>query len=563
MKTSQKFALLLTAAGALLPAGASAQTTYTWNSATGGAFTDATNWDPQGVPTTNADTAMIDDVVGAPHSQTVTYDVGTLRSLGTLNLFNSAGAGFTDTLQLTSTVNGSTTTRLTVTNAITLGSAVGTTEIRISPTAASATAVLSDAQGLTVNAGGLVTLDASGSTTAVPIVNANTIISGGTVSVLGSSAAGGFGVNAGNANTLTLNSGLITFNAANASTTGRLQLFGNLTTTGGTITGSTNTTGGNQIELYGASNNIGSGTIFTNAAALTFSLRTAGQTLTSAVDLPNLLIRSGTAASPVNLVLTSAGQNAALVTLGTAAGYLKLGSNVNTPALPVMSITGSTLDLNGFALTSSITTGTFTPTAGSTITSSQANGTLTVPGFNFGTAGTANIVGPNVTVVATASPTGAANINSTAGIATYSPTSTLVFTGNSTSTANNRLVLVGAGAGSSIGNLQIGSGTSTTFVQIGTAPVNLQGNLSVLANSTLDLNTRTMTVAGKFQGTGAVTSLVTGGLLTFSSAGGLSPGFGAGNTGSGNIGTPEPDRAERLPDADARWDFGLELRSGE
>lgn len=542
MNTPRKFAVLLTAAGLFSAARASAQTS-TWNlgstdgTAVTGAFTTATNWNPQTVPTGNASTAIIDNVVGVAHNQTVTYDVSTARSLGTLNLLNSAGGGFTDTLQLTSTGTNTTTSRLTVTNAIALGSTAGTVEIRLTPSAtASSAAVLTDAAGLTINSGGLLTLDGTGSSTAFAIVNANTTVnSGGIINVLGNSAAGGIGVNTGNANTLTLNTGgLIAFGAAGASSTGRMQIFGNFTTTGGTITSSA---GANIMELYGTNNTIGAGTAYTSPATLTYSLRSAtAGSLTSAVDLPNLTLRNGV----VNTVtVNSTGQNVGLITIGTtAASSLKLGSNLNTASVPLVAVSGG-IDLNGFALNSSATTGSFTPTAGTaalTLTSSTGTGTLTVPAFNFGTSTTVvNSVGANVNLVASASPTGAANLTSTAGTATFNAASTIQFTGNSTSTDGNRLILAattGTGATSTIGSLVVGTGASTTFLQLGNNPFNIGGNLTVQTGSTLDINARTQTIAGKLQGTGTFTGLITGGLLTFSSTGGLSPGVASGAVGA-------------------------------
>lgn len=550
MNTPRKLSFLLAIAGLLSAAHASAQTTFTWSlgsadgTAVTGDFNNAANWTPQTVPTGATATAIIDNVTGLPHNQTVTYDIGTTRTLGTLNLLNSAGAGFIDLLQLTSTVAGSATTRLTLTNALVLGSSAGTVEIRLSPsTTAAASAALSDAAGLTINAGGIVTLDSSALASTVPAIFANTTISGGTLSVLGNSTATTIGTTSAN-NTLTVgNGGQITFNATGVNSTGRLQINGNFTTTAGSsITASA---GANVIELYGTTNSI-TGTTYTSPGTLTYSLRAnAAESLTSTVDLPNLLLRNGQT-DTVNVGTTNVGA----ITINAASNtVLKLGSNLTTASVPTFgatltsatAISGLGVDLNGLSLTSTATTGTLGVAAFNTfaITSSQGNGVLSVPGFNLGTATTAVInIGANVTLTATASATSGTVVD-TVGAATVNPSSTIAITGNSNLT--NRIGLVALSAGSTIGNLQVGNGTtSTTYVQLQTGAFAIQGNASVLSGSTLDLNTRTHTVAGKLQGNGTITGAANAGvpaMLTFTANGGLSPGFGTGNTGSGFVGT--------------------------
>ncbi|PAW77903.1 MAG: hypothetical protein B9S32_09905 [Verrucomicrobia bacterium Tous-C9LFEB] len=516
MKKSSKITVLL---GCLALLGGVNAFSQVWTAAGSGAWTTDANWSTGVAPvSSNVSIVSIDDALAAA-SQTVTLDISGINyNVGSFTLSNSAGAGFTNTLLLTSSGTAIGTSIFNVNGALSLGSPSGTVEIRLSPSVNAGFSQLSATGGITVNSGGLITLDGTTGTTVNANVKSPVTLSGGTMSVLGGSASGGVG------QALTMTSGVITFDKNAASTAGRLTIGGDFNATGGAITANHFSGSANIIELYGANNTLSAVTI-NNSANLSFSFRgTTNQSLTSSVDLPSLILRNG----KINTVtLTSAAQNTGSISFLNSPTTLKLGSDMNTIATPTISAVaaaGSGIDANGH--TFNVTAGTQWNLANNmNLTSSAAGGRFKANSYAFGN----GTIGSNIIVEAT----GGGGATNTLDTATFNPTSTLLFSGNATTTSP--VVLRVSGTTQTVGNLQVGTGTSATSVAIQSNNLVMAGNLSVLSNSTLDLNGRAHTLSGSLQGNGMV-RVGANANLVFNSTGGISPGFGGAGIGAGYVG---------------------------
>jgi hypothetical protein len=510
--------------GALVPAPLFAQT---WTAPGSGAWTTGSNWSGGSAPTTSTSSNIVINNTAASADQVVTLDVGASGfSVGTLSLLSTNAGGYLNRLELTS--SGTTTTSGMYvselfnpgTAGLILGSASGTVELRLTPSVAGAFVVLttySGSPGVTLNAGGLLTLNGNGFSNTNPNVNAPVIISGGSLSILASSSAGGV---SGAGNGITLSSGSITFDNNAAATTGRLAVAGNLTATGGGITGNHFAGSANIIELSGAANTIGAGVTINNSGNLTFSFRgSAAQSLGSAVDLPHLTVRNG----QVNTIaVTSAGKNVGQITIqNTASTTFKMGSDMNTAYNPIVSgSANSTIDLDGRTL--NITAGSqWSVGTQSTKIISASPGTVRAHSYNFGNAS----VGANVTVEAN----GAGATSTALSTATFAATSVLRFIGNSA--LGNVSGLVVTTPGTAIGTLQVGDGIGSTYVQIQNNVLTMQGGLIIGGGSTLDLNGRVHNVAGPLQGSGTVRLFNASG-VNLNGTGGISAGNGIGNVGT-------------------------------
>lgn len=464
----------------------------TWIGGTDLNWSTAANWSPSTAPTAGI-TALLGNT-GA--DRTVVYDASASGTLGTLTFTQTSA--FLNALDVQK--------NLTVTNAITLAaSGGGTAQLSLNSTGSNRT--LTASGGIDIQSGGKLVLNfgdniATGSY--APTVTGNVSISGGTMAIGALPALQTSGsTNAIISGALTISSGSITID--NGTKDLRLQVSGNFTATGGSLT-TTGTTKG-LLDLGGATNSMSN---FTMSSAYGIQLSRSGdQTLTGLPTQTGLLYMRGSGTKTVgsasgatvgSLQFINTNTNGTAVNLklssnltqatGTQLLQLANGAASGTNTALGVDTAGYVLDMtqaNGASGLARGTNGVWKPNhAGSAtgttwaLTSSTAGGRIKALGYDFTGTSVTVTVGAGLTLEAT----GGNGIASSLGSGTaLDSTSVFLYSGGASS--SNAATL---SSGRSIGVLQVQTGA----LAISGSSFTAAGGIQVASGGLLDFTNATV-----------------------------------------------------------------------
>ncbi len=338
--------LLLAAAGS-----SEAQTTYVWQSASGGSWATPSNWNPAG-PAVGISTAV----------NTANFDNLTLSANTTVTLDGNQSIGNLTFGDLGSTYNWIINPGSPLTSTLTLTSSA-TPTINVVNQAATFNVVLAGTQGFTLTGSGTLVLGAANTYTGA------TTVSSGTLQIANSLAA--------QSSTVTLSGGAVTFGSSitsatfgNLSGTGNLALVNTAATpagvaltvgglnasatfsgnlTDGGLGGSLIKLGTGTLTLSGGANTYTGGTIL-SAGSIAIANGTALGTGTYTVNLTGagtMLTVANTAATTVanNIVLPSPSANAKVILVKNAASSTT-GTTVNLTGVISGGNSNTTWELN-------------------------------------------------------------------------------------------------------------------------------------------------------------------------------------------------------------------------
>ena len=451
-----------------------------------GTWSTAVLWDTDTVPG-GTDTAVLTDVTTG--SRIVTLDTAATSPIQQIN-FNQSTAGATNVLDVTRSV--------TVTNAVTLGAAGGTAELRLTPTSAG-NITLTSSGGITVSSGGLLTMGATDpGVRRTSQVTGNVTLDGGSIYVTALDPALANAVSRTITGTLAMSSGTVTLDTTGALTDTRLQFNGNATVTGGDFARVGTRTP--QLVLSGATNSMAPSSFNTG---IQISLQSgSGQTLSVGGPIGELIMRNTgladtTATKTVTLgASATTGRLAFGVTNANGTCNMVLGSHITTTNTPLnasmpagaygsagspvnfgINTAGFLLDLNAsrggsgsITWTPNITGGTGSTTNWNLSNSGTAlQGGIKVGNVNFSSATQVN-VGAGVAIEITGGSNTAINLG---GGGTIHPSSRLTYTGTTTTTP----------------------ATLTTNRSIGDLVVNSAGTLKLLATSLTNAYQQNVTIS--------------------------------------------------------------------
>jgi fibronectin-binding autotransporter adhesin len=297
----------------------------------GGNWSTGLNWDSDVNPGPGAsDTAVLPDVTSG--TRTVVFDTGAGSPVQQIE-FSQSTAGAVNRLDFVRSA--------TVSNAITLGAAAGTEEIRISPSTTEAF-ILTTSGGLTINAGGLLTMGANnnGTTQRQGNLAGNLTLSGGSVFVQRSTLTTSSNQRevAGN---FTMTSGTITLdNASNSQTRLRAGTAAAhaVSISGGSILRSATTGGGGAQLVSGAGTFSFAPASFDTGASLSFD-GNYSQAVSLGTAAGEVLVRGTGSGSYTKTVSSSAtvGRLSFGVGVANATTVLQLGSNLTVSDTPANS----------------------------------------------------------------------------------------------------------------------------------------------------------------------------------------------------------------------------------
>lgn len=300
-----------------------------------------TNWDTDVVPGT-LDAAVLTDVTTG--SRTVSFDTAAPGTVLQIDL-NQTSAAINQLEFLTPA---------TITNAITLGAAAGTEEIRLTPPTTGGI-LLTTPGGITLNSGGRLTMQANfaGSTQITSNITGNVVISGGTLNVTPSGFLTSANIRIINGS-LTMNSGTLSIDPSSTPTAAqsRLQVTG-FNITGGAINRGTGTASQAQLVSIGATNTL-SPTTFDKGVSI--ALQSGNQTATISTNIGELLLRNtGAASTTTTKTVTLTGiATTGRITLGTgtanAVSNLVMASNLTVTNDP----SNSSMPIGGFGTVNSL-----------------------------------------------------------------------------------------------------------------------------------------------------------------------------------------------------------------
>lgn len=431
-------------------------TTVTWtgNGAndTGGTWSVTSNWNTPAAPITG-DTAVLTDVTTAV-TRSVTYDAAATGALGTLQM-DQATTGALNQVEFVRDA--------TVANAITLEAAAGTEAILLTPSTTQSRTLTANG-GITLNAGGLLTMAAAYETIAgPPVVNnqriskvtGNVTLAGGTLLATPS----GFTTSSNQreiSGSLTMTGGILSLDGG-ASAQTRIQCGGNLTITGGTVNRGAGASTQIVLGTNGGVNTV-TGASFDKWVAISM-LNTNIQSLTVGVPVGEVLMRqfgSGEITKTITTTgLGSVGRLSFGCSVGGSTSNLVMGSSLAitndppngsmpagsfgvTAALVTFGIdtAGYLLDLSAARGNSSTTTWSPNVAGGTTnwnLINSGAvgQGGIKAANVNFASATQVN-VGAGVVIEVTGGNTTAINLG---GGGTVSPASLLRYSGNAAVTS--------------------------------------------------------------------------------------------------------------------------------
>ena len=536
--------LVFGAAVALLQAPSSVQaqsTVYTWGSATtGGSWTASpSNWtvvsgSGSTYPSQTTDTAYLGNAT-TNRSGSNAVTLGASESISSLNFVQTSAA----VNELA--IGGSSTTTLTLANALAIGGNTSGTELvyldGIDNTKAGN---LTDNSGITVGANGILELGTSGATgfsnpvvTGLVTVNTGGILNGDVATTSDAS------VQLNLASGLTLNGGTLNLGAANshgtASAAGttyntRLIVSGNFLAENSAAVSVKDTSGSvigtNNIYFSGgiSTAQFNSGT--TGWTTLTSILYTGTNTgssafaLTSDVALPQLSITptgNGTPAVTVSIGTVTPGGTLSVAGIGIGAPNSKTGTLELTLTSNVTLASGSNVSEQNQSAGSTFifNTGGFVfddtshanfATTGFNNWTLEGGGTIKDDYFTLTGATVSSSVSGATTLLAVGDTTATtSNLNNANG-GMIDPTSTFNYTGTSASGTENYLTSTRA-----IGRLLVGNGTLAATLGISTSPLTVGGDITVSANGILDLDGQNVTethgataTAGGLNGAGTV-----------------------------------------------------------
>ncbi|AHF90987.1 anchor protein [Opitutaceae bacterium TAV5] len=467
-----------------------------WNGGDGN-WSAATNWTPDTAAPGAGDTATI---TGSSADQTVTYDSAASGLLGTL-ILDQAASGFANTLLVSKS--------LTIASDIALGGndALGTAQLQLG---AGTTLKIGDATtrgALTIGQNAvLLATDSSSS----PTIDANVTLNAG---------------------------GLITLNSAAAVDT-RTTLLGNFTANGGTIERVAGNAGQGILQLKGATNVLNNVTLSDTLASTkglpyiylngNATSGAADQSFSTNITVPILALRGATGTK--TLATTGSG----VIT------QIRLGNYAANSEL--------TLKLGGdLALTNGIADGVWGASTGTTLNLDTAGHTLTnTSTLNFISANltgaTWNIKNTAATagkIVAANYTFNAANTNTVTGDLTLQATGTGANAfANATFGASTRFHYTGtAGSFSStnaLASIEVGNGVNASALTRTGSALTLTGNLKINTAATYTAGGYATTLTGSITGSGTYHAINSSGNVTWSSGsiGGLSAGDAAGQTGT-------------------------------
>jgi fibronectin-binding autotransporter adhesin len=511
---------------------AEAQTTYSWNTTGTANWSTAADWSAvSGTGTTYpgaSDTAILGNVTSG--TREIVYDSSASGTIGALTITQTSNAFNLLDIQKS----------LTVSNAIILGATSGTASLRIDKTSASTLVNLTLSNGISITSGGLLEWSSyQTSSSSVGTITGNVAVNSGGVFQIdrgywttGSSTTVNYTI----AGDVTNSGGLITIGAMNSTSGGnstdtRLNIYGNFTMTGGTISVSN----GGGLYLDGSSSIISGGVVNANIYMIGESAPTPvyNQTLKSDATLQLVVCRASSTTASVSSTFTLG----AYTTGGTLklsqislysqspGGTLTLnlssnvtssynGSNVFFFQAPSSGTGNYIVNLDGYTMDLTSYTGVWTgPVSGTARVglSITGGGTFKASGINLSSTNYDSIsIGAGVTLQASGS--GLANVLSAGG--NIDPTSTFLYTGTGTSTlASNR----------NIGNLTV-SGTSGNTGRLTLASaITAAGTVLVDGSSTLDTSSYVLTAGGGLVlGSSTASALITGtgGVVLTSTSGG-------------------------------------------
>lgn len=532
MKTSRHLypATLLAGLAAALPLTAA---TLVWNGTTGN-WSSGANWDLGTAPGAG-DSAHIE---GGSADRTVTYDSAASGLLDTL-ILDQAALGFTNTLLISKTGSAAAPS-LTLANDLALGGDSGLGTVRLQLGSGSYLKIGSAATG-TLTLGQNAVLLAAGSSSS-PTIDAHVTLNAG---------------------------GLITLNSTSNPDT-RTTILGNFTANGGTIERVAGSAGQGILQLKGATNILNDVTF--SGAPFIYLNGAGDQSFLTDVTVANLAFRAATGVK----TLSGTGTIGTLH-IGNYASGNTLTFNLGSDLASTNGFAnggwggaaGATLALetNGHDFTVTNTLGFVTGNAASVtwnISNSQSTAsTVSANIINFDSGSTYTISGP-LTLEAR---TGAINFNSaaiavgdavtlksssafdltaaTAGNVTLASGATLHHTGAGTSNLGSRSGLryryTGSGGGlqstGSLASIEIGDGvTSSTLTRFTSNLTGLSGDLRINRHATYASGGWGTTLAGSasITGNGTYKAINTTGSVTWSagSTGGLSAGDADGGIGT-------------------------------
>ncbi len=489
--------------------GTSQADTSTW-SGTSGLWSASSNWDL--APVLGGSITLGNVASG---TRTVSYDdTATTGTIATLTMTQTSAA--INQLFITGTKG------LTVTNAITLGATSGTEELRIGNTVTTNTTgytYLTASGGVTVNSGGVLTFQISGSNSAgSPTMVGNVTVSGGLVGIMtgGNRYSANGGLITGN---MSLTSGTIRmYDPVDTWSRGRISVSGSFTATGGTIIGGPQNTFN---EIYvGGNITVGSGvTLSMTPSFVLMANNSVGTIDASGAGIlgARTWIGSGTSTATFKTSGTAALQATGIsfaVGSTNVRQKIVLGSNLiktGTAVTPIQSTFGAgsgnnseyELDLGGHTYDATAYVLPWAPntssgTAKYFITSSTAGGVFKVQQVNLSTAFTQTTLGAGATLQITGGNGATINLS---GSNTFATNSTVLYTG--AATTSSAAVLT---TNSALGNLTVKTGA----VQVSGSALTTAGTLTVDAGGTLDVSAFSAKAAG-----GLVLGSATGsGLIT-------------------------------------------------
>ncbi len=470
------------------------------------------NWNPDtvtGGPTTGGGLGDLGNVTTG--TRTVTYDAAALNGAVSSLSFTQTTAGAVNQLL----INGKS---LAVSNAFTLGATGGTALLTVGSTSTTSFN-LTPTGGMTINSGGELALTGTGIGTG-NVVGLGNITGTGLVTVAGGilrvSPSVGVTTNSVQnsiAGGLTMTSGSIIIDNSTGQADRRLDISGNVSITGGTI--STTFSGANGTLSLNGATNVVSPTTFDTDLSITLS-GSISQSLTTSATLGGVALR-GTGASLVKTVTSSASGNAIgqvqfINSANNGTTTLKLGSNLTSASLPAAQNFGNQggsssgtvnfgIDTDaGFVLDLSSNTGTYTPntaTNGSAITTNytfSGTGRIKVANIDTNSATQVNI-GAGTTIEVTGSASNANDDFVLSGGGTISPTSTFLYSGTAATGTPATLTST-----RNIGNLNLNTAGALRIASNLTAG----GLVTVGSGATLNLSTNTLSATGLTVNNGSI-----------------------------------------------------------
>ncbi|WP_052361595.1 beta strand repeat-containing protein [Geminisphaera colitermitum] len=493
--------LACTLAAATLFATIASADNATWNGGDGN-WSTGSNWSTGTTAPGAGDTATI---TGGAADQTVTYDSAASGQLGTL-ILDQAGSGFTNTLLISKTGSVATPS-LTLANDLALGGDSGLGTVRLQLGTGSYLKIGSSTAGTLIIGQNAILLGTGASSSVYPTIDGNVILNAG---------------------------GLITLNASGNEDT-RTTILGNFTANGGTIERTSGNAGQGILQLKGATNVINNVT-FSDAQASTKGMPyiylngTGDQSFSTNVTVANLAFRATTGTKTLSGTGTITNLRIGNYTSATNLTF-KLGSDLKTTNGFVNGgwggATGANLalDTNGhdFSVTNglSLVAGDATSVNWTLSNTGSTPSEISATAFTFhSNASSTTTLNGNLTLHATG--TGANAFTN----ATFTSSVRFLYTGTAASFSSTN----------ALGSIEIGDGTTASTLTRSSSNLTASGDLKINTNATYASGGWSTSLQGAANLTGNGTYKAVNSTGNVSWAAGSTGGFSAGN-GRDNIGT--------------------------